>query len=338
MIKNKKIENKYLNNKILKIENKTFFILNWVKKSQKEKTKIIFINNNKKNWVKFPLILEETIKNYYRPFLLRIIFNHFKKILKKKNKQILNSILLKFFHKNFHSDLLFNFNKFYLNVCYYSIKENFYSNQKNFIINSNNFQILNNNNNKILNINKIISFDFNSLIEKRNKKLLLLFNHSNSLKKYFKKWIQINKKREKILKLKFKNKKNASNNKSFNNNNLNKSISSISSFQEYKTLKTYNRFIIDSNVSNRSSICEIDKITKLKNIINKYNNKNIENKCFKIWKKKFHKKKFLKYFLMNLVVYFSNIETLINKLLNNKKYLLGTYMFKWYFKIYYKKK
>jgi hypothetical protein len=84
MIKNKKIENKYLNNKILKIENKTFFILNWVKKSQKEKTKIIFINNNKKNWVKFPLILEETIKNYYRPFLLRIIFNHFKKILKKK--------------------------------------------------------------------------------------------------------------------------------------------------------------------------------------------------------------------------------------------------------------
>ena len=340
MIKNKKIsnENKYSNNKIMKIENKTFFILNWVKKSKKEKSKIIFINKNKKDWIKLPLILEETIKNYYRPFLLRILFNHFKKILNKKNKKILNSILLKFFHKNFHSDLLFNFNKFYLTVCYVSIKERFSSNQKNFVINSNNnFQIINKKKNIFI-INKLISFDFNSLIEKRKKKLLLIFNSNNSLKKYFNKWIKINQRKEKILKLKFRNKKNNFNNKSFNNNSLNKSISSLSSFQDYKILKT--RFITDSNVSNHSTIFEIDKIIKLKKIFHKFNNKNIENKCFKIWKKKyktsFHKKKFLKYFLMNLVVYFSNIETLINKLLHNQKYLLGTYMFKWYFNIYYK--
>jgi len=345
MIKNKKISNvnKYSNNKIMKIENKTFFILNWVKRSKREKSNIIFINKNKKDWIKLPFILEKTIKNYYRPFLLRILFKSFKQILHKKNKKILNSILLKFFYKNFHSDLLFNFNKFYLSVCYVSIKERFSSNQNNFIIiSNNNFQILNNKKNIFLSINKLTSFEFNSLIEKRNKKLFFIINHSNnSLKKYFKKWIKINERKEKILKLKFRNKKNAFYNKNFNiNNSLNKSISSFSSFQDYKILKTYNRFITDSNTSNHSSIFDMDKIIKLKNIILKFNNKNIKNKCFNIWKKKyknlFQKKKFLKYFLMNLVVYFSNIETLINKLLHNQKYILGTYMFKWYFNIYYK--
>ena len=306
---NTNIKKNILNSNVVK--SLSFYLIkNYIQKNIKKKIYVIIIkyliNKSKIYLLKsiFKNYFKKFLKFYFKKFFIFFIYDKILSSFKKKTFLFDNVIISPIFNRTLKTNFINNNNNINLNKNKKKLNFDEEINEK-FLNKS--FSYNNTKLNKILNDN---SFDENDdeFINIKNKYNNINISEPNENINNLEDNKFIKKKLDRILKIKYKHKRNHS-------VPLNKSI-------QLKKMK-----IIFYNFNNNNQILFKKKYFS-------FRNKFYLNKYFHIWKnytnKIIYKTKFMKFFLIYLIYKINSIKIIENQIKNNKNLLIGLSLYYWY--------